>query len=363
VRIRTLAVALSVLAMMTATAPAVAGGPPTPTPTPTAATQRSVTFVADGTTTYGTLQVPVHRPGQRLAAALLLPGSGDIDRNGDVPPSYTPHTLALLADVLAGEGVMTLRFDKYFTGRTGGGAYAAHPEAYDLSAQIRQAAAAYRLLSAQPEADPGALLVLGHSEGGLSALLVAESARPRPAGLALLEPQDMRYLDHLRDQLGRILDAGVAAGQISRATAVQNRNGFARAVAQFRAGQPVDIAGLLPPVRQLFAPVIGPRHARFTRSDDAIYPPAVAARLAPPTRVLVTCGTDDFQVPCSTTPPLVAALRRAGTARPGLAVLPGIDHYLHTAGTPVNTPVLAPAVITALRMFVGVFVRVAGHET
>src|SRR2546421_10906036 len=89
---------------------------------------RDVCFEVDGTATHGTLRVPAHRAGQRLAAALLLPGSGPVDRNGDVPGlNLTPRTLALIAEGLAELGIVSLRFDKYFTGRTGAGPYAAGP--------------------------------------------------------------------------------------------------------------------------------------------------------------------------------------------------------------------------------------------
>ena len=93
-----------------------------------AGADREICFDVDGTATYGTLRVPAHREGQRLAAALLLPGSGPTDRNGDVPAlDVKPRTLALIAEVLARLGIMSLRFDKYFTGRTGAGAYAKDP--------------------------------------------------------------------------------------------------------------------------------------------------------------------------------------------------------------------------------------------
>src|SRR6266550_554357 len=89
-------------------------------------TDRDICFDVDGTATHGTLRVPAHREGQQFAAALLLPGSGPTDRNGDVPGlDVTPRTLALIAEVLAQQGIMSLRFDKYFTGRTGAGVYAA----------------------------------------------------------------------------------------------------------------------------------------------------------------------------------------------------------------------------------------------
>ena len=115
-----------------------------------ASVEEDMCFDVDGTATHGTLRVPAHREGQRLAAALLLPGSGPVDRNGDVPGlNLTPRTLALIAEVLAQQGIMSLRFDKYFTGQTGAGAYANDPGRIDLDAFIRQAAAAYHVLGAR----------------------------------------------------------------------------------------------------------------------------------------------------------------------------------------------------------------------
>jgi uncharacterized protein len=142
----------------------------------------------------------------RLAAALLLPGSGPTDRNGDEPAqNFDPQTLKLIAGVLGRQGIMTLRFDKYFTGQTGGGAYADDPGRIDIAAFIRQADAAYDVLRDQPEADARAMLIVGHSEGGMTAMLIGESVRPRPVGLALLEPQNLRLLDLVRIQLDEAL--------------------------------------------------------------------------------------------------------------------------------------------------------------
>ena len=44
-----------------------------------ASVEEDICLDVDDTTTYGTLRVPPHREGQRLAAALLLPGSGPVD--------------------------------------------------------------------------------------------------------------------------------------------------------------------------------------------------------------------------------------------------------------------------------------------
>ena len=121
---------------------------------------------------------------------------------------------------------MSLRFDKYFSGQTGGGAFAADPSSIDLAAYIRQADAAYDFLRAQPDTDTGRMLVVGHSEGGMYALLVAESTAPRPAGLALIEPQDERLLSLIQLQTGRAARRGRRArGRITAASGTQNAAG------------------------------------------------------------------------------------------------------------------------------------------
>jgi acetyl esterase/lipase len=319
------------------------------------AADQSVSFTVNGTTTYGTLHIPAHRSGQRLAAALLLAGSGPTDRNGDqTTAGLAPRTLQLIAGVLGRSGVMTLRFDKYFSGQTGAGAFAAHPSAIDLAAFIRQADAAYDFLRAQPDADPRRMLVAGHSEGGMYALLVAGSVSPRPAGLALIEPQDERFLSLIQLQTDEQLDAAVAQSTITAATARQNAQSLQQAIAAFRAGQPVDTTGMLSWLVSLISPILlSPVNARYVRSDDAVYPPELAARLARGTRVLVTEGTADQNVPPSTITPLVQALAAAGTTGPGLRMLDGVNHLLHPAGTPNDTQVLAPSAVTALQAWAG----------
>lgn len=313
------------------------------------ASQQDVSFVVDGTTTYGTLDVPAHRKGQHLAAALLVAGSGPTDRNGDqAGPDQQPHTLRLLAQALDQDGVMSLRFDKYFSGRTGAGAFAADPGTITVSAFIKQADAAYALLRGEPAADPGRMLVVGHSEGGLFAMLIAESVSPRPAGLALLEPQDDRDLSLLQLQLDEQLDGAVTNGTLTADVARQNSATVHRAISDFRAGRPVDTSGLLPGLTTLLNSTLAGTNAAYTRSDDALYPPDVAARLPRGIRLLVTDGTHDTNVPPSSIGPLVRSLTTAGTTGPGLRTLDGLNHELHPDGAAKDAS-LAPAAIGAIK--------------
>ncbi len=332
-----------------------AGGSATgPTATgsgPVAASSQDISFTVDGTKTYGTLEIPAHRGGQHLAAALLLAGSGPTDRNGDQPSSnVTPQTLKLVAGVLAQQGIVTLRFDKYFTGQTGAGAFASDPGAIDLGAYIRQADYAYDYLIARPQVDRQRMLVVGHSEGGFYAMLVADTVSTHPAGLALLEPQDQRILSLVAMQLDEQLDSAVQQGQLSATAARQQAAGINNAIAQFRAGQQVDTSGLLPQiVEQLTPELLTPGNAKVARTDDQVSPVDAAAKVPSGTRVLVTDGTADTNIPPSTISPLTSALTGAGATGPGLKLLTGINHLLHPPGTPDNDAILAPSVIAALQ--------------
>ncbi|MEV8113862.1 alpha/beta hydrolase [Streptomyces xiamenensis] len=311
------------------------------------AADREVVFTVDGTTTYGTLHVPAHRPGQRLPAALLLPGSGPTDRDGNQPPALTPNTLGLVAEALGEDQVATLRFDKYGTGRTGLGAYQDRPEELDYPAFVRQAQAAYGVLRDQPETNRHALTIVGHSEGAMTALQLGGTVHPRPSGLALLQPQAIRLLDlvtlQLKDQIAEATRQGLFTPEEQRVinTAID------AAVTALRERRPVDTTELPAPIAQLFEAFQGTSH-QFVLTSDAIHPPDTVAALRPGTRVLVTCGTNDPQVPCATTDALTSALRHAHVGTPGRVTLHGVDHLLHDDAHPDT---LAPAVLNALHRF------------
>jgi alpha-beta hydrolase superfamily lysophospholipase len=322
---------------------------------PGLAGERDVCFEVDGTATYGTVHVPARQGGGRLPAALLLAGSGPTDRNGDVPRlGVMPRTMEMIADALGGLGIMSLRFDKYFSGQTGAGAFAGDPGRVDLAAFIRQAQAAYDVLREQPEAKQDSMLVAGHSEGGLYALLLASQAGSRPAGIALLEPPADQLLNSILFQVTEHLDGAVAAGTVDPQVAACNVEGARRAIGQFRAGQLVETDGLLPDVVRMLAPeLLTTQNERYVRADDAVRPTEVAARIAPGTSVLVTAGTRDANIPVATIEPLAAALARVGTTGPGLRVLDGVDHFLTNPGETA----LAASVTAALAEWARPFVR------
>ena len=139
-------------------------------------TRRELTFRARDTVLRGTLTVP---PGAGpLPAALLVPGSGEVDRDSNhrkLPLGVTRH----LAEALATAGIATLRYDKRGVGASGGDFWAA-----GLHDNIADARAGLEALRAEEAVDPERVLIIGHSEG---AFIAAALAVDMPvAGVGLL---------------------------------------------------------------------------------------------------------------------------------------------------------------------------------
>jgi hypothetical protein len=119
---------------------------------PTVGTDQEVTFTAGGVTVHGSLRLPLDATGPVPAA--VLAGSGPTDRNGNTPlVPGTIGTLSSLADVLAGDGVASLRYDKLGTGATGLAPYAANLAAIGYSDFVDEARAALLFLARRPGVD------------------------------------------------------------------------------------------------------------------------------------------------------------------------------------------------------------------
>ncbi|MEE2032614.1 alpha/beta hydrolase [Rhodococcus chondri] len=255
-----------------------------------------VTFEADGTTFHGSLRTP---DGETEGAALLIPGSGMSDRNGNQPPVWMADTLLRVADSLAAQGIASLRFDKIGAGATGLGTYT--PETigeYGFTDQVDHAEAAAKLLSERTGFTTDDLLVLGHSEGGLTTLVLAQ--RGIGDGYGLLQPLPMRYLDLLRGQL----ENAANSGRLGEAETEVIRTELPRTIESIRTTGTVP-EGQNPLLGQLG---LNAANAKFLAEADKLYPPELAASLPADTPVLLTCSDKDLNISCAQIDPLRAAL-------------------------------------------------------
>ncbi|HHQ8912651.1 TPA: alpha/beta hydrolase family protein [Bacillus cereus] len=129
-------------------------------------------------TLQGTLTKP--KADGKYAAVVIIAGSGEIDRDGTIVPlKLEANIYKDLAHVIAGQGVVTLRFDKRGVGKSGGEFL--KTGMWDLVSDIEST---ITYLKEQPFVDPENIVLAGHSEGCMLATVV--NARTPVNGLILL---------------------------------------------------------------------------------------------------------------------------------------------------------------------------------
>ena len=314
---------------------------------PSSATARDISFTSGGDTIYGTFQ-PAKGSQHPGVAVLIIAGSGATDRNGNDAKLAEGNTYERFAQLLADDGVSSLRYDKLASGKTG---LATHANGQGITFDLfgTEALDAYRTLAAQPGVDPKKLIILGHSEGGLYALWLANKlagAPTSPHALILASTVGLRFIDLLEEQYTAGYRAEAAAGKITPAAAdllIQQLN---TAFASIRAGQGVTT--------QLddksLAALLSPTNVPFLEQEDQQDPAALAKSLGPSMPVLVLHGTKDSQVSAADTAPLLTALQ--GDSAVVHDEVPDANHlYQQITGTPnpaadyVNTSLpMAPQV-------------------
>lgn len=120
-----------------------------------------------GHTLGGTLTLPCRARGP-FPTVVLISGTGPQDRDGGVPgDDYRP--LRQIADTLSRRGIAVLRFDDRGVAT---GNYFSPASPLEVAEDVR---AALMLLRARGDIDPARLALVGHSEGGLVATMIAAS--------------------------------------------------------------------------------------------------------------------------------------------------------------------------------------------
>ena len=125
-----------------------------------------------GITLAGTLTLPSHAAGKRLPAVVLITGSGAQDRDEAIPSIGDYRPFREIADTLSRRGIAVLRLDDRGIGGSSAGAPTA--TSADFADDIR---AALAWLRTRTDIDPARLGLVGHSEGGMIAPMIAATDR------------------------------------------------------------------------------------------------------------------------------------------------------------------------------------------
>jgi pimeloyl-ACP methyl ester carboxylesterase len=247
---------------------------------------------------HGTLLTP---QGPTRAVAVILPGSGPTDRDGNSPGGLVASTYRLLAEGLAEQGVATVRIDKR---GVAGSATAAVAE-QDLTFQTYvDDARAWAAEAARVTGRPCVWLI-GHSEGSQVALAAAQDGTDSVCGLVLLAGAGRPAGVILREQFR----AGLPEALLAPAFA---------ALDELEAGRTVTDAP--PELAALFRPSVQP----YLISWIGLDPVDLIAGYAGP--VLIGHGSTDIQVG-------MADAQALSEAQPAarLAVWDGVNHVLKLA--------------------------------
>lgn len=284
----------------------------------------------DGLTLAGTLTIP--EGAGRHPAVVLISGSGPQDRD----ESLMEHKpFLVLADYLTRRGIAVLRYDDRGTAASSGDFSSATTADF-----ARDAAAAVDFLRGHPRIDPARIGLVGHSEGGLVAPLVA-AERNDVALVVLLAAPGVQGATIVREQSVSIARAeGASEVTLRLQQAVMNAvvtvvegaapdadlpSEIQRAVAELVATRPEDQRAIASAERAEFLGQL-PTYTNawfryFVRHD----PRAVLKRVHCP--VLAVAGSKDVQVaPTSNLAEIERALAQGGNTDHQIVELSGLNH-------------------------------------
>ncbi len=326
-------------------------------------TSEGVTFPggASGVTLAGTLTLPPASAGDGpFPAAVLISGSGPNGRDETI----LRHKLFLvLADSLTRRGVAVLRYDKRGIGKsTGSYAQATSRDFAD------DAGAAFAYLKTRPRVNARKIGLIGHSEGGLIAPMVAANS-PDVAFLVLLAGPGYPGERIIAEQAALIgKAAGASEADVAKSQTLEKKMLAIAADETNPAAVRTRVEALM---RQRLASI--PPAQRKAMGDPTSLIQAQSAALASPwfhyfltydpaptlrqvrCPVLALDGSLDLQVPpAENLEAIGAALKAGGDADVTTTELPGLNHLFQTAktGSPSEygkiEETLAPVVLTTV---------------
>ncbi|WP_271408243.1 alpha/beta hydrolase [Pseudomonas sp. Q1-7] len=243
---------------------------------------------------HGSLLLP--KVEDAVPVALIIAGSGPTDRDGNNPMAGRNDSLKKLAEVLAQNGIASVRYDK--RGIAASQEAGADERHLSIDLYARDAAAWGQRLKQDPRFSR--LILIGHSEGALIASLAAEAAG---ADALVSIAGSARPIDQLlRDQLqSRLPPPLLTRSETILASLAEGR----------------QVAEVPRELEVLFRPSVQPYLISLFRHDPA----QAFGRLRIP--ALILQGSHDIQVSVADAEQLKAARPEAR-----LDIIPGMNHML-----------------------------------
>lgn len=310
--------------------------PQHPTGTLPYVTQEVVFDTPDpGVSPVGTLSYP--STGGPFPGVVLVAGTGAHDRDAGMS---LHKTLAVLADHLTRQGFAVLRYDKRGVGLTGG---KRHPDS-TTDDYAADALAAVRFLQIQPNVRASRIGIVGHSEGGIIASMVAAQSPAELSFIVMLGGTGLPGIDikSLQDAAARraegmdeslvLLNRSQERGLFEIAASERTRLEALAAMRSATQALPAATKTALeiPPEGipdEAFEALLTPWFRRFLSLDPRHY----LNRVTCP--VLALGGEKDLQVPPAEN---LKEIERALASRSPQTVvrqLPGLNHNFQTART------------------------------
>ena len=134
----------------------------------------------------------------KFPGVLLIPGSGQVDRNENAP-GYSINVFKEIAHSLTENGIASLRYDKRGVGKSGGDYWSTG--FYDNIADVSSVLSYFKNYAS---VSPGRIFLLGHSEGAIIASRLAGTGSD-VAGIILLAGSCQRGEDLLKWQSRQIV--------------------------------------------------------------------------------------------------------------------------------------------------------------
>ncbi len=245
----------------------------------------------------GVMLSPGAQPGP---VALIIPGSGPTDRDGNSPLGIRASTYKLLAQDLAARGMTTVRIDK--RGMFASAAATPNANAVTIADYVNDVNA--WVAGLQKRTGAACIWLIGHSEGGLVAMAASKN-QPGVCGLVLVAAAGRPLGEVLREQIKANPANGPFVGQAMSA------------IDSLEQGRRVDTASMHPALQGLFAPQV----QGFLISEFSYDPRRLLADEQKP--VLVLQGKRDIQVSEADAHQLKQAAPHAT-----LVLLPDVNHVL-----------------------------------